>query len=124
MSSDVRPRPPAPIIAATALTGLVAAVFLVGAITLVIRALTDGDPSVPLVALWRGLLFLFIGSVSHGIWRGWRGSRLVAIAVVLMVWGSSVQEPAVAALSAPWGLAIIVLLLAPRSARAWFAVRR
>jgi hypothetical protein len=70
-------------------------------------------------------LALFLGlSIVQGLWRGWRGSRIFAIGMGAALVLSGLSTPGVGVTGpvlAVLGVVMIVLLLAPKSARGWFA---
>lgn len=117
--SDELNQPPTPVIVAVVLTGLVAAASLVGVIVGIIVLS-------PLAALG-ALVALLWGATAYGLWQGTRGSRVVAIILgvgLISAFGS--RDPGlvlVQPLLAIYGITIIVLLVGPRSSRAWFTPR-
>ncbi|TDC94198.1 hypothetical protein E1292_40260 [Nonomuraea deserti] len=116
--------PPLPVITAVTVVGLISAALIVTRTSL-------------------ALFGLLGAATAWGLWQGWRGPRLLAIVfsavalfqgglvlVGLIMQGGSVAGEytpliagAVIAL-VPAGCATILLLLVPRSSRAWFARHR
>jgi hypothetical protein len=62
-------------------------------------------------------------STGYGLWRGWRGSRIVAVVlgVVLLLSGlNSLGSSDFGLLPMVYGALVALLVLIPGSARAWF----
>ncbi|MEV4985479.1 hypothetical protein [Micromonospora sp. NPDC053811] len=62
-------------------------------------------------------------STGYGLWRGWRGSRIVAVllGVLLLLSGlSSLGSSDFGFLPMAYGALVTLLVLVPASARAWF----
>ena len=109
-----------PVMTAIALTALPAVAVIV--IVLVV-ATVKGEPA--------GLLFILLallpGAAAFGLWQGNRGARVVAIMLGVAAFpagsgssGSGAYSPALIV----YGLAVILLLVVPRSSRAWFGRHR
>ncbi|MGW0822338.1 hypothetical protein [Streptomyces sp. NPDC002845] len=117
MTSDEIRRPPTPVIAVIALTALPAVSVLV--ITMIV-VFAEGDPAGALFVL----LALLPGAAAFGLWQGNRGARVVAIMIGAAAFPAS-NAPGVYGLALiVYGLTIILLLVAPRSSRAWFTRHR
>ncbi|MDO0938718.1 hypothetical protein QQY66_46010 [Streptomyces sp. DG2A-72] len=113
MPSGEMHRPPAPIIAAVALNGLLAAFPLVVAILFV----TGGEPAGAVVALFA----LLPGLAAYGLWQGNRGARVVAIGEGVVIGLLGLRAADVAGLGALlFGAVVIVLLAGTDTSRAWF----
>ncbi|SIS03693.1 hypothetical protein SAMN05444858_14811 [Micromonospora avicenniae] len=62
-------------------------------------------------------------STGYGLWRGWRGSRIVAVVlgVLLLLSGlNSLGSSDFGFLPMAYGALVALLVLVPASARAWF----
>ncbi|MGP3931376.1 hypothetical protein [Nonomuraea sp. KM88] len=111
----------------------------------VITAVTVvGLISAALIATRTSLAFVGLlgAAVAWGLWQGWRGPRLLAIVfsvaalfrgglvLVGLLKGEPFADPYTPLIAGafialvPAGCATIVLLLVPRSSRAWFARHR
>ena len=109
-------RPPAPILAAVVLLALMTVVTAGAIIYAVIEV-----GAVALIGLIFPLLTAF---AALGLWQGTRGSRVVTIAlsVLMVISGLNDTNTAVIGIGAPaFGVVLFLLLLAPRSSREWFA---
>lgn len=110
--------PPPPVLAAFVLVML----FVVGSIGIAVVLAVNG--------FWYGLFvggfgLLISGFVAHGLWFGKRrGSQILAIVFGVLLMGMGCSNPQAAAVTAPIGLAIILLVTVAPSARAWFEFRR
>ena len=86
-----------------------------GALVLLVMALVESSG----VGIAATLIMLAVlAFVAYGLWRGRRrGSQIVAVLFGAVLW-----------LASPWllpvGLAMILLVTVPQSARNWFAYRR
>jgi uncharacterized small protein (DUF1192 family) len=119
--SSPRGTAPAPVIAAAAIVGLGALPLLAVGI---IMAVAD-MPLVP-VFLIVAIGLAICGSTAGGLWQGRRGARVVTVVVGAMVAlrGLTVVPDPVGLLALAGGVAVIVLVTAPSSSRAWFARTR
>ncbi|GAA5082157.1 hypothetical protein HNP84_009709 [Thermocatellispora tengchongensis] len=123
--------PPMPVIITVAVVGTIAVLlFAIGALSIASGQIPDGA--------MRMILAIFGGVIARGLWRGWRGPRLLAVGfsvISLLTTGPTLaglaagrDVPALTAAAAvmfvPAGCAVIVLLLLPSSSRAWFARHR
>lgn len=107
MSSDTEHRPPPSVIVVVVLFSIPGVLFIAGAVGMVVFAIIDRQASLLLFALAMLVAALFPGMVAQGLWRGYRGSRILA-----MILG---------VLSLPSGL-VILLLLTTRTAKEWFGL--
>jgi hypothetical protein len=102
--------------AVIALTVLPALAMLVIAIVV----FGKGDPA--------GVLFvlaaLLPGAAAFGLWQGNRGARVVAIMIGVAAVPASNTPGVYGPALIVYGLTIILLLVAPRSSRAWFTRHR
>jgi hypothetical protein len=110
-----RSRPPVPIIGAVALILVAAVVLLVSAVVLTLT----------FAPIFLGLAVgaLLPAMIAHGLWRGLRGSQIVAVllGLALVSLGLSDFRSGVAGLIfAGYGLVISLLVVVPPSSRAWF----
>ncbi|TYK50679.1 hypothetical protein FXF68_09285 [Actinomadura decatromicini] len=94
-------------IAVVVIFSIPAVLFLVLTVGMVAIAIADREPS----ALGYALLMLVVaalpGMLAQGLWRGYRGSRVLAMVVGV--------------LSIPSGI-LILLLLTTRTAKEWFGL--
>jgi hypothetical protein len=108
-------RPPAPIIAAVVLLAL----LTVSSFAAIVFAVTE----IGWAALI-GLIFpLLTAFAALGLWQATRGSRVVTLALSLLLVLSGLNDPdtAVIGIGAPvLGVVLFLLLIAPRSSRGWF----
>ncbi|MFJ4467302.1 hypothetical protein ACIP2X_07285 [Streptomyces sp. NPDC089424] len=116
MTTDEIRRPPAPVIAVIALMALPAAAILV--IAIVVSA--TGEPAGLLLAL----LALLPGAAALGLWQGNRGARVVAIMIGVAAIPASNASGVYSGPPIIYGATVILLLIAPKSSRAWFTPHR
>jgi hypothetical protein len=110
-------RPPAPILAAVVLLTLMTVVTAGAIVYAVIEV-----GAVAAIGLIFPLLTAF---AALGLWQGTRGSRVVTIALslLLVLAGLNDLDTAVIGIGAPvFGVVLFLLLVAPRSSREWFAL--
>lgn len=107
MSSDTKRRPPPSVIVAVTVFLIPTALSIAVALGIVVFAIIEGQAGSVGLALLMLLMALLPGLVAQGLWRGYRGSRIMAI--ILGV------------LTLPGGL-LIVALLVTRTAKEWFGV--
>ncbi|MGP4026472.1 hypothetical protein [Actinomadura sp. 3N407] len=105
MSSDRKRRPPPSVIAVVVIFSIPAVLFIAGAVGMVVFAIIDRQVDLVGIALALLVPALLPGMLAQGLWRGYRGSR--TLAVILGV------------LSFPSGILILVLLMT-RTAKEWF----
>lgn len=98
--------------------GLLTLVALLHAAVVVILAVD--------AALW-ALVLLVVpaipASIAYGLWVGWRGSQIASVVVGLLLLFAGAQSSDrfhLGAVLAAVGVAVMVLVVAPRSSRAWF----
>jgi hypothetical protein len=108
MSLNERQRPPTTVVIAVVLHAVGAFFIIALAITLLIVAIATHRPHAWIPLLYSALAVL-PGATAQGLWRGYRGSRNMALFMGIV--------------SLPAGL-VIVLLLTTRDAREWFAPSR
>ena len=117
-----RPRRPVlPVLIAAVLLAAVAALLL-GVVVVLLLSSAD----VALLALTLFLPSAILLSAAYGLWRGWRGSQVIAIVigVLLLLSGlSSSDSIALGVVMVAVGAAVSTLVVAPPSARAWFSGR-
>lgn len=96
-----------------ALTALPAVAILV---TAIVVSFAKGDPA--------GLLFVFLailpGAAAFGLWQGNRGARVVAILIGVAAFPASSTPGVYSGVVIIYGVTVILLLVAPKSSRAWF----
>lgn len=99
--------------AVIALTALPAVAILVIAILV---SFAKGDPA--------GLLFILVallpGATAFGLWQGNRGARVVAIIIGVGAISASSAPGVYRGALIIYAVAVILMLVAPRSSRAWF----
>lgn len=124
MTSTTKPHMPGTVLAAAILLGMFGGGAGLG-LAAYGALLMDATSAAPALLAMGLLLAVFSAFAVWGLVRGDRGSQIVATIVGgLMVFGSMVTLANGAAIGALWilvGLAIILLVLAPLSSRAWFA---
>ncbi|MDQ0932793.1 hypothetical protein [Streptomyces turgidiscabies] len=103
--------------AVIALTALSAVTFLV---TAILVSFAKADP-VGLLVVLPALLF---GAVALGLWQGNRGARVVAIVIGVGAFSGSSTPGVYSGALIIYGVTVILLLVAPRSSRAWFTPHR
>ncbi|MEU4675639.1 hypothetical protein [Micromonospora sp. NPDC023737] len=119
-SDRISSPPPAPVLLAALLVAAGALVPL----GLLVLLLTEYEarnlvPALLLAAVGVGVC----ASTGYGLWRGWRGSRIVAVllGVLLLLSGlSSLGSSDFGFLPMAYGALVTLLVLVPASARAWF----
>ncbi|WNM39411.1 hypothetical protein RMN56_30610 [Micromonospora halotolerans] len=119
-TASVSSRPPAPVLIAALLVAAGALVPL-GLLVLVLTEF-EARNLVPV------LLLTLVGvavcaSIGYGLWRGWRGSRIVAVVLgvlVLLSGLNSLGSSDFGFLPIAYGALVALLVLVPASARAWF----
>jgi hypothetical protein len=115
-------RPPAPVIAATAIGALLGLLFAVVGIA---ALFSEGADELTVVTL---LLAVGLLTAGWGVWRGSSAARVTAVAlgVLLFISGLTqlVSAPGAGLVSVLAGAALVGLLCVPASARAYFAGNR
>ncbi|MEV4494602.1 hypothetical protein AB0J84_02715 [Micromonospora arborensis] len=119
-SGGTSSQPPAPVLIAALLVAA-GALVPIGLLVLVLTEFEGGN-------LVPALLLALVGvavcaSVGYGLWRGWRGSRIVAMVLggLLLLSGlNSFGSSDFGLLPMAYGALLVLLLLVPASARAWF----
>ncbi|MBM0278042.1 hypothetical protein [Micromonospora tarensis] len=119
-SVRVSSRPPTPVLIAALLMAAGALVPL-GLLVLVLTEFEARSlvPVLLLTAVGVGVC----ASVGYGLWRGWRGSRIVAVVLgvlVLLSGLNSLGSSDFGFLPVAYGALVALLVLVPASARAWF----
>ncbi|MBM7491924.1 hypothetical protein [Micromonospora luteifusca] len=106
-----------------ALLVAVGALVPLGLLVLVLSEF-DGDKANLLPVLLLTLVGVAVcASTGYGLWRGWRGSRIVAVVLggLLLLSGlNSLGSSDFGFLPIAYGALVALLLLVPASARAWF----
>ncbi|MFD0783500.1 hypothetical protein ACFQZ8_06180 [Micromonospora azadirachtae] len=119
-SDRVSSRPPAPVLLAALLVAAGALVPL----GLLVLLLTESEGPTLVPALLLPLVGVGVcASTGYGLWRGWRGSRIVAVVlgVLLLLSGlNSLGSSDFGFLPMAYGAFVTLLVLVPASARAWF----
>lgn len=111
-----RGRPPVAVLTVVALLALLA---LLQAVVIVVILF-------PGAALWTLALLIFPAipaSVAYGLWHGWRGSQIASVVIGFMLLFAGAQSSDrfhLGVVMAAAGVAVAVLVVVPRSSRAWF----
>ncbi|WP_139338249.1 hypothetical protein [Micromonospora avicenniae] len=119
-SDRVSSRPPGPVLLAALLVAAGALVPL----GLLVLVLTEFEARNLVPVLLLALVGVGVcASTGYGLWRGWRGSRIVAVVlgVLLLLSGlNSLGSSDFGFLPMAYGALVALLVLVPASARAWF----
>ena len=83
--------------------------------TAILVSFAKADP-VGLLVVLPALLF---GAVALGLWQGNRGARVVAIVIGVGAFSGSSTPGVYSGALIIYGVTVILLLVAPRSSRAW-----